>query len=238
MISIVLEIMKNCWAKYKEVIAIAIIAVLLGVFYVLVVFCNLQISDSDVALGFFGILATFVVIGNYAQVSNIKNQMDQSINNITDESRDNTLASKVNNLYDAFGRPKYELEINAQITKALENVNKEYNKDLKVIFDFMLKNQHKDFLSDILSQKEVKCKIYQIGENNEKTARAKLEGLQIVFRDGRRNIITDIIRVDKKEYDAATFNRIVKWWLQNDQSNISAEAINIIFGDNPNVADL
>lgn len=229
--------MKNCWVKYKEVIVIAIIAILLGVFYVLVVFCKLQITESEVALGFFGILATFVVIGNYAQVSNIKNQMDQSINNITDESRDNTLASKVNNLYDAFGRPKYESEINTQITKALENVNKEYNKDLKVIFDFMLKNQHKDFLSDILSQKEIKCKICQVGENNEKTARAKLEGSQIVFRDSRRNIITNVTRLDKKEYDASTFNRIVKWWLQHDQGNISAEAMNIIFGDNLNVAD-
>lgn len=229
--------MKNYWVKYKEVIVIAIIAILLGVFYVLVVFYKLQITESEVALGFFGILATFVVMGNYAQVSNIKNQMDQSINNITDESRDNTLASKVNNLYDAFGRPKYESEINAQITKALENVNKEYNKDLKVIFDFMLKNQHKDFLSDILSQKEIKCKICQVGENNEKTARAKLEGSQIVFRDSRRNIITNVTRLDKKEYDASTFNRIVKWWLQHDQGNISAEAMNIIFGDNPNVAD-
>lgn len=229
--------MKNCWTKYKEVIAIAIIAVLLGVFYMFVVFCNLQISESEVALGFFGILATFVVIGNYAQVSNIKNQMDQSINNITDESRDNTLASKVNNLYDAWGHPKYESEIRSQIRTDFEKLSKEYNRNLKNIFDFMLKNQHRDFLSDILSQKEVKCKIRHIGEDREKTARAKIEGSQIIFRDSHRNIIPNVITVDRKEYNADAFNYILKWWLQNDQSNISAEAMNLIYGDNPNIAE-
>lgn len=229
--------MKNFWVQHKTIITIILVVIILGVFYVIGFFWYLPISDSEVALGFFGILATFVVIGNYSQVSSIKNQMDQSINNITDESKVNSLASKVNNLYDAWGHPKYESEIRSQIRTDLEKLSKEYNRNLKNIFDFMLKNQHRDFLSDILSQKEVKCKIRHIGENREKTARAKIEGSQIIFRDSHRNIIPNVIIVDRKEYNADAFNCIVKWWLQNDQSNISAEAMNLIYGDNPNIAE-
>lgn len=227
--------MKKFWDQYKIIIIILLIVILLGVFYVLAFFWCLPVSDSEVALGFFGILATFVVIGNYAQVSNIKNQMDQSINNITDESRNNSIISRLNNLYTPTGHPKYESEITTLVATALKEVNKEYNQDLKIIFDFMLKNQHKDFFSDILSGMEVKCKIHYIGEDNAKTARAKIEGQQIIFRDTRhRDIIRNIVKVNGKEYDENTFNRIVKWWLQNDQSNISTEAMNVMYGNYSN----
>lgn len=223
---------KSIWKEYKEVIAITIVAFLLGVFYILVLFCNIGLSNDSIVLGFFGILTTFVVIGNYAQVSKIQNQMDRNINTIIDETKENSLASKINNLYDAWGQPRYESELKSQMGNALIDITKEYNKDLRVVFDFMLKNRHRDFMSNILEHKEVKCKVKIVGETNPKTARAKIEGTQIVFRNSiHRNIIEHIMELNGEEYDEVSFNRIIKWWLQYDSQIISPKAMDLIYGN-------
>ena len=222
---------QNFWDKWKEIIAIAIIAILIGALYVVVVFSKVNLSQDSLVLGFFGILTTFVVIGNYAQVVNLKSEMKDDIAGINDETRTNSLASRINELYGASGRPKYEDDINTKVTSAIEKFTREYNIQLKTIFDFMLTNQHAEFLAQILSGKEVKCKVRETADSNEQTTRAKLEGDKIIFRNSRSlNIIERIYTVNGKEFDLQTYNRIVKWWLQNASQSISEDAMNTIFG--------
>ena len=55
---------------------------------------QLHLKDSSLVISFFGILATFVVIGNYSQVKDIKQDTHDEINKIKQEITDN-----FNNLY-------------------------------------------------------------------------------------------------------------------------------------------
>lgn len=55
---------------------------------------QLHLKDSSLVISFFGILATFVVIGNYSQVKDIKQDTHDEINKIRQEITDN-----FNNLY-------------------------------------------------------------------------------------------------------------------------------------------
>lgn len=222
---------QNFWDRWKEVVAIAIISILIGVLYVIIVFSEVNLSRDSIVLGFFGILTTFVVIGNYAQVVNLKSEMKDDIAGIKDETRTNSLVSRINELYGADGRPKYEDDIISKVSSAYEKLSREYNIQLKTIFDFMLTNQHTEFLAMILSGKEVKCKVRETADSNEQTARAKLEGDKIIFRNSiRRDIIERLYTVNGKEFDLHTYNRIVKWWLQNASQSISEDAMNTIFG--------
>lgn len=235
----------NKYQDWKEVIAIAIVAVLLGAFYTLIFTNRIDCSGDGSIIGFFGILATFVVIGNYAQVTNIKNQVDKDImdirnhvddeiTKITNEKDDYSIISKVNRLYQG-NSPKYEVDIPKIVSENFERQKKEYNLTLKYIFDVLLKNQHGEFLSDILSGKEVKCKVKSHIDDNEKTARAKLEGSKIIFIDSLHQVpIESVIKVNGKVYDANTYNKIVEWWKSMNYGMISVEAINEIYGINAN----
>lgn len=216
------------WRNYGLVVIVSFIVL----FFVLaicatIIWGNKEVKDDSIIIGFFGILATFVVIGNYSQVINIKND-------IFDESRDSSLISKVNQLYDATGKPKYESEITREVSKQLDQLKNDYNQDLKAVFDFIIKSSHSELMSIVLANQEYVCTIKRTQTARRQTARAKIEGNEIVFRDYRRDIIDTIYSVNDSKYDKDLYNRVVRWWKNNDPIAISNDAIGIIYGQRNN----
>lgn len=221
------------WEKWKEVVTIGIIALVVGVLYVVVLFGNIDLSNDGIVLGFFGILATFVVIGNYAQVINIKSETKQDIDKINDETKTTSLAYKVNELYGANGRPKYEEEIDTKVKKAVEDQIQSYNLQLKTVFDLMLNYNHPNLLKTVLSKEEYSCWVKRTPNSHKSKAWIKLERGKIVFRDRDRNTIESIFEVEDKPFDLEAYNKVVHWWLQNDKIAISMSAQNLVFtGEN------
>lgn len=212
------------WRNYGLVVMVSLI-VLLFVLAICatIIWGNREVKDDSIIIGFFGILATFVVIGNYSQVINIKND-------IFDESRESSLVSKVNQLYDGSGKPKYESEITREVSKQLEDLKKDYNQDLKAVFDYFIKNSHSELMSIVLAGKEYVCTIKKTQTGRRQTARAKIEGDEIVFRDYKRDIIDTIYSVNDSKYDKDLYNRVVRWWKNNDTKAISDDAMDIIYG--------
>ena len=216
------------WRNYGLVVIVSFIVL----FFVLaicatIIWGNKEVKDDSIIIGFFGILATFVVIGNYSQVINIKND-------IFDESRDSSLISKVNQLYDATGKPKYESEITREVSKQLDQLKNDYNQDLKAVFDFIIKSSHSELMSIVLANQEYVCTIKRTQTARRQTARAKIEGNEIVFRDYRRDIIDTIYSVNDSKYDKDLYNRVVRWWKNNDPIANSNDAIGIIYGQRNN----
>lgn len=216
------------WRNYGLVVIVSFIVL----FFVLaicatIIWGNKEVKDDSIIIGFFGILATFVVIGNYSQVINIKND-------IFDESRDSSLISKVNQLYDGTGKPKYESEITREVSKQLDQLKNDYNQDLKAVFDFIIKSSHSELMSIVLANQEYVCTIKRTQTARRQTARAKIEGNEIVFRDYRRDIIDTIYSVNDSKYDKDLYNRVVRWWKNNDPIAISNDAIGIIYGQRNN----
>jgi hypothetical protein len=155
-------------------------------------------------------------------------------NDIFDESRDSSLISKVNQLYDATGKPKYESEITREVSKQLDQLKNDYNQDLKAVFDFIIKSSHSELMSIVLANQEYVCTIKRTQTARRQTARAKIEGNEIVFRDYRRDIIDTIYSVNDSKYDKDLYNRVVRWWKNNDPIAISNDAIGIIYGQRNN----
>lgn len=216
------------WRNYGLVVIVSFI-VLLFVLAICatIIWGNKEVKDDSIIIGFFGILATFVVIGNYSQVINIKND-------IFDESRDSSLISKVNQLYDGTGKPKYESEITREVSKQLDQLKENYDRDLKAVFDFIIKNSHSELMSIVLANQEYVCTIKRTQTARSQTARAKIEGDEIVFRDYKRDIIDTIYSVNDSKYEKDLYNRVVKWWQNNDPRTISNDAMSIIYGQRNN----
>ena len=77
--------MKGFWQTLVITIAVMLLAIF-GVFVIhtWIVPNNTTLSDANltIVLSFIGVLATFIVIGNFAQVSDIRHQMEQDIEDI------------------------------------------------------------------------------------------------------------------------------------------------------------
>ena len=94
--------------------------------------CGFGISDDGIVITFIGILATFVIISNYAQVSDIKKKVDEKIASI-DQINDsiNKLESDVKRIDARFNDVKKDAyphnqltNINRSMAKLLEGMKK------------------------------------------------------------------------------------------------------------------
>jgi len=73
------------WVYYVWLIAIASLALSITAFFICVfpfVTWNVETVSIGIVLGFVGILATFIVVSNYAQVKDIERKFDKKIKEV------------------------------------------------------------------------------------------------------------------------------------------------------------
>jgi hypothetical protein len=103
------DMIKKNWFKsaiYSHWFLIGIIIILLGT----IIVCLTPIVEYNnfaVILGFVGILATMIVIGNYAQVKDIESKFDAKANSIKLEIED-SIQSKTNEIWCGYYYLKFE----------------------------------------------------------------------------------------------------------------------------------
>lgn len=150
---------------------------------------QLHLKDSSLVISFFGILATFVVIGNYSQVKDIKQDTHDEIKKIKQEITDNfnNLYKKVldednvqsiisqhkqilTDLYDERGNSKLipltkmlqkQDSNNAYLLK-LANIQNKKNETLRLILSSLLHSEtrnHISLIENIYERGTYKCKV-------------------------------------------------------------------------------
>ncbi len=125
-------------------IAKAILFILLVYIIILEITGGLHLKDSTLVIAFFGILATFVVISNYSQVKDIKQETHEEIKEFKQEISEkiNDLHKKVlddNNKLSIQSQHKqiiadfYDERGNSKLTPIANLVNKHQNDNAQVI---------------------------------------------------------------------------------------------------------
>ena len=112
---------------------VGIVIILLGIDICCHIKSGVIVFESDhIILTFVGILATFVVVGNYAQVKEIESKVNTKVNNIDSNiSKIENIVSEV----DEIKKQVYGDIANSIITNSY-NIEREINKD--TAFDFTL----------------------------------------------------------------------------------------------------
>ena len=220
-----------------------LIILLLLALMVIVIFLTIKnsfISDQGLVIGFFGILATIVVLGNYSQSENIRRDTQREIDKIQDSV--NTLNKIERDFYEE-GHPKFDLspevmnrKISDEIGKRMLAQVKSYEENLDKLFDFCVAEDYKEFINIVVKKGDrLSCMVRTEGYNRDRRVWAKFIDNKIVFRYGNDEEIQNVIRVDKKDYDEERMNRLANLWKETHRSVDPAEVVySELFGTNNN----
>ncbi len=102
------------------IVAVFILVCILIASVILGIWCEkMKINDNNVIIGFIGVLATFVVVGNYAQTVDMRNQTENKIKKL-----ERQLKEAKKQLGDA-------KKVNDGLSETLEKFQKEYDTVIK-----------------------------------------------------------------------------------------------------------
>lgn len=143
-------------------VAKAILFIMLVFIIVLEITGGLHIKDSTLVIAFFGILATFVVIGNYSQVKDIKQDTHEEIKEFKQDitNKYNELYKQVlddNNKQSILSQHKqilvdlYDERGNSKLTPLTNSVRKQQSDSAQILNVLKLQNRKNEFLRLILS---------------------------------------------------------------------------------------
>lgn len=233
------DAIKNDIKEGDGIIVIYIILfIILIVVSVFLIFGDTHLTNDGLVIGFFGILATFIVIGNYSQVSKIENKMNKAIEEMNDETDKRSLKYKVNFLYDDLDKPKYEAlidtqkkTIKAEVAQTLKELYNDNEKNLRKILEILITSPHRELLCSLLSGKEVDCSVKTTpAARKVQQAKAKIEGDEIVFRGEDRESISPISIVNGKEYNASEIKVLVLWFHKKNEIDLTPDTKQMLYG--------
>ena len=182
-----------------------------------------QHSADNLIIGFFGMLATFVVIGNYTQVSHVIDDNKTQQKKVEDQiakfeekleslqekilfDNGNSKIEKILMFIDSLDTTLPELQKRMLIEyqkQADEITNATYADFIKAI-TYLANGDQRVLVSDILNRKN--SKKYTVTSRNSKTSIVDVSveqiNEQLLFRDKSGNEIKDIIKVSNKPYKA------------------------------------
>ncbi len=195
------------------------------------------ISDQGLVIGFFGILATIVVLGNYTQVESIRHETEREIDNMQQNVAD---IEKVKKDFYVEGRPRLDLYSKEEIDKLIsKEVGERMLTQVKLIeqnvdklYDYCVGDNYKDFIDSVVKRKERKqCIIRRKDNNQRRIAWAKFIDNKIVFRDKNDGEFKDVVKVNDIAYDEERMNRLATLWNNVHHSNYPTEEIEVNMND-------
>lgn len=204
---------------------------------------DVHTSEDSLIITFIGILATFVVIGNYSQVSHIidenKNYQDkitQSLNAIDEKNKNS--AKKIDDDISKLTVRVEWLEISSKKLDKLEtsNVEKQMVLNYQTNIEEINRNEYVNIIDTLvyLSQGEQRVLIsniigkaedkkYSVKRREEnvliKNVTASWENEEVVFRDENNEIIENVEKVSNKVYNPEQVNRILRILLKYQNTN-------------------
>ena len=190
-----------------------------------------EVTDNTLVISFFGILATFVVIGNYSQVHNLTENTNKNIENLEkklSEIRDKTLSEidsyslknelkrMSDSLFDKTGKSQLS---NIQTRLGLlERTTTQSNQNI------LLYMQLRDILYLEIGEQKTLIKDIILDLNTPKKRKVRQKGHQeiveayvswspekgIIFKDMDGNPINDIVSVASKPFDKTKVDKIIR----------------------------
>ena len=186
---------------------------------------NSQMLSDTIAISFFGILATFVVIGNYSQVSHlvdenkkVQKQADERMTEVITKHKDemeclyneinklkgitmnddesSKLESSINFIEDFKNNfDRIKKELLLEYQKNVEEVN---NKEFTNVIDsviYLIQGEHKEFVLNMVNKQEIECNVKIHNSKDAINVIAKWEQEFLVFYNGEEKLPDDDIEV-------------------------------------------
>lgn len=225
------------WVEWDRIL---IILLLLGLMTI-VIFLTIKesfISDQGLVIGFFGILATIVVLGNYSQSENMRRDTQREIDKVQDSVR--TINMIQNDFYEE-GHPKFDLsteEINKKISdeigKRMLAQAKNYEENLEKLFDYCVAEDYRNFMDIVVKKGDrLLCLVRTKDNHRDRRVWAKYVDGKIIFRYSNDAEVQNVIRVDKKDYDEERMNKLANLWKETHKSEDQAKGVyDELFGTN------
>lgn len=220
------------------VVVIIFLLLLVGIIGILILVDRTSMSDQGLVISFFGIIATFIVIGNYTQVEQIRQRTEQEINKILDKNNKDSIISKLDNMRDELydkdtDKPKYlsltdeyDRKIDSMVVKKLYLLDNHFNDFAQAIFNHLIYDKYKEIFVGVVFQNEVyKCQIMTASSKRNKSAWMRREGDRIVFRDKNGDIIESITEVNGVAYNQKEMHLLLELW---DKINKSIKSVTTI----------
>ena len=191
---------------------------------------NSFISDQGLVIGFFGILATVVVLGNYSQSENIRRDTQREIDKVQDSIR---TINKIQNDFYVEGHPKFDMSTEALNKKISDEIGKRmlaqvasYEENLEKLFDYCVEEDYLEFMNSVVKRGEnLPCMVRVRDKNRDRKAWAKFIDDKIVFRDANYTELKNVIKVNKLDYDEERMNKLAKLWKETHTSISPADAV-------------
>lgn len=200
------------------------------------------VTEQGMLIALFGILATFVVIGNYTQVTHIKQETKENIKDL------NTDVKKIlADMYDPNDELRLQvkdkdidIKIRTIIAAYLREQDQRYSTLVNELFYRLTNHDYIEMIKTITSPNGIySCTVINPETNRTVKATVRLEGDNVVFRNRRGDIITDINVVNGQEYYELEIADLVQLWIKIRRP-ITEEAVHqAIFGlNNQNINEI
>lgn len=239
--------MENLKEKYRiKKVVIHTLQIALAIFCVGIILAlipDVHTSEDSLIITFIGILATFVVIGNYSQVSHIidenksyQDKTEQRIEALNDTHEEfvkvvttkvsdlrikvehvETLSKKIENL--DFSNVEKQMVLNYQ--KNIEEINRNEHINMIDALIYLVQGEQRVLISNIIGKAEDKKYSVKRREENVliKNVTASWENEEVVFRDENNEIIENVEKVSNKVYNPEQVNRILRILLKYQNTN-------------------
>lgn len=239
--------MESLKEKYRiKKVVIHTLQIALAIFCVGIILAlipDVHTSEDSLIITFIGILATFVVIGNYSQVSHIidenksyQDKTEQRIEALNDTHEEfvkdvttkvsylrikvehvETLAKKIENL--DFSNVEKQMVLNYQ--KNIEEINRNEYINMIDALIYLVQGEQRVLISNIIGKAEDKKYSVKRREENVliKNVTASWENEEVVFRDENNEIIENVEKVSNKVYNPEHVNRILRILLKYQNTN-------------------
>ncbi len=168
------------------------------------------ITDVGLVVSFFGILATFVVISNYAQAKEAKDKVEQMAANVQ-KIHDDLYDDNDNLIYKKSDNEISEDEVK-NIAKQLDQENNQqyYNLIEDIILEGLAPKQHLELIKTILRENGVfECVVINPESGRNKGVKVRIENNDVVIRDKKNNIMNGITTLNESPFDIEQIQNIV-----------------------------
>jgi len=239
--------MESLKEKYRiKKVVIHTLQIALAIFCVGIILAlipDVHTSEDSLIITFIGILATFVVIGNYSQVTHIidenksyQDKTEQRIEALNDTHEEfvkvvttkvsdlrikvehvETLSKKIENL--DFSTVEKQMVLNYQ--KNIEEINRNEYINMIDALIYLVQGEQRVLISNIIGKAEDKKYSVKRREENVliKNVTASWENEEVVFRDENNEIIENVEKVSNKVYNPEQVNRILRILLKYQNTN-------------------
>lgn len=194
---------------------ILIVGIVILEFVIIFAAKNSYISDQGIVIAFLGVLATFVVIGNYAQVAEIKQETKKDLAE---------MKANVDKMYGEMFDPHGKLllqkasevgdeRIREIVAAYIREQDQRYSTLVNELFNRLTNREYIELIRTITTPNgRYSCNVLRNQARRSIRATVRLEGDLVVFRNMRGDIIDDVQMVNEHEYNRLEIADLIRLW--------------------------